>query len=143
MQWVPVHLTFKGFHTLQYRWISSYSEGGYIFWVPVSVRTTSFNVTCRCPFHVHWPCYCNVHIYVVVHFRDSNVVFLSGIESMGRFVTVCLFVSGLKWKSDCSFCWYWWNSWPSLFKLSFHIMHIIIINKFQIHGASVKSQNSC
>ena len=21
---------------------------------------------------------------------------------------------------DCSFCWYWWNCWPSLFKLSFH-----------------------
>ena len=20
----------------------------------------------------------------------------------------------------CSFCWYWWNCWPSLFKLSFH-----------------------
>jgi len=21
---------------------------------------------------------------------------------------------------DCSFCWHWWNCWPSLFKLSFH-----------------------
>ena len=21
---------------------------------------------------------------------------------------------------DCSLCWYWWNCWPSLFKLSFH-----------------------
>jgi len=21
---------------------------------------------------------------------------------------------------DCLFCWYWWNCWPSLFKLSFH-----------------------
>jgi len=21
---------------------------------------------------------------------------------------------------DCSFCWYWWNCWPSLFKLCFH-----------------------
>jgi hypothetical protein len=23
-------------------------------------------------------------------------------------------------RGDCSFCWYWWNCWPSLFKLSFH-----------------------
>jgi hypothetical protein len=21
-------------------------------------------------------------------------------------------------RGDCSFCWYWWNCWPSLFKLS-------------------------
>jgi hypothetical protein len=23
-------------------------------------------------------------------------------------------------KSDFTFCWYWWNCWPPLFKLSFH-----------------------
>ena len=23
-------------------------------------------------------------------------------------------------RGDWSFCWYWWNCWPSLFKLSFH-----------------------
>jgi hypothetical protein len=22
-------------------------------------------------------------------------------------------------RGDCSFCWYWWNCWPSLFCLSF------------------------
>jgi len=21
---------------------------------------------------------------------------------------------------NCYFCWYWWNCWPSLFKLFFH-----------------------
>jgi hypothetical protein len=29
-------------------------------------------------------------------------------------------VSSAKMRNDCSLCWYyWWNSWPSLFKLSF------------------------
>jgi len=23
-------------------------------------------------------------------------------------------------RGHCSFCWYWWNCWPSLFKLSIH-----------------------
>ena len=26
----------------------------------------------------------------------------------------------LRWKVIVLFCWYWWNWWPSLFKLSFH-----------------------
>ena len=25
---------------------------------------------------------------------------------------------------DCSFCWYWWSWWPSLFKISFIIIHL-------------------
>ena len=25
-----------------------------------------------------------------------------------------------KMRGNCCFCWYWFNSWPSLFKLSFH-----------------------
>ena len=29
-------------------------------------------------------------------------------------------VQWVKVKDGCSFCWYWWNCWPSLFKLSFH-----------------------
>jgi hypothetical protein len=28
-------------------------------------------------------------------------------------------------RGDCSFCWYWWNCWPSLFKLSLHNVAII------------------
>ena len=29
-------------------------------------------------------------------------------------------VSSVKMKGNFSFCWYWWNWWPSLFKLSIH-----------------------
>jgi hypothetical protein len=27
---------------------------------------------------------------------------------------------------DCSFCWYWWKCWPSLFKISFHNEHFTV-----------------
>ena len=29
----------------------------------------------------------------------------------------------LEVRGDCSFCWYWRNCWPSLFKLSFHKLY--------------------
>ena len=29
-------------------------------------------------------------------------------------------VQWFEFRGDCLFCWYWWNCWPSLFKLSFH-----------------------
>ena len=29
-------------------------------------------------------------------------------------------VQRVKVRDDCLFCWYWWNCWPSPFKLSFH-----------------------
>ena len=32
---------------------------------------------------------------------------------------------------DCLFCWYWWNSWQSLFKLSFHNFNIKIVFKLR------------
>jgi len=28
-------------------------------------------------------------------------------------------IQGVNVSGDCSFCWYWWNCWPSVFKLSF------------------------
>jgi len=28
-------------------------------------------------------------------------------------------------RGHCSFCCYWWNCWPSLFKLSFHNQNLI------------------
>ena len=31
-------------------------------------------------------------------------------------------IQWVKMRGDCSFCWYWWNCWPSLFNLSFHKM---------------------
>jgi hypothetical protein len=49
------------------------------------------------------------HIFVIVPgFPTSSVV-----------VFMCS-LSLVKMKGDCLFCWYWWNRWPSLFKLSFH-----------------------
>ena len=33
---------------------------------------------------------------------------------------VFLCVQWFEVRGDCSFCWYWLNCWPSLFKLSFH-----------------------
>ena len=48
-------------------------------------------------------------------------------------VRCCLFcVQWVKMKGDCSFCWYWWNCWPSLLSLSFHngrIVTWIILHK--------------
>jgi hypothetical protein len=38
---------------------------------------------------------------------------------------IFLFIFCVQWvkvRGDCSLCWYWWNWWPSLFKLSFHIL---------------------
>ena len=33
---------------------------------------------------------------------------------------VILYVPWVNMRGGCSLCWYWWNCWPSLFKLSFH-----------------------
>ena len=35
------------------------------------------------------------------------------------YVMVFFYVQWFEVRGDCSFCWYWWNCWPSLFKLSF------------------------
>jgi hypothetical protein len=36
-------------------------------------------------------------------------------------VFLCSVMSSGKMRGDCSFCWYRWNWWSSLFKPSFHI----------------------
>ena len=36
------------------------------------------------------------------------------------YVVVFFRVQWVKVRGDNSLCWYWWNCWPSLFKLSFH-----------------------
>ena len=44
-----------------------------------------------------------------------------------RFPVPCVdafFVKRLEVKGGYSFCWYWWNSWPSLFKLLFIWLHL-------------------
>jgi hypothetical protein len=41
---------------------------------------------------------------------------------------VCLFcVLSLEVKGGCLFCRYWWNYWPSLFKLPFHKVMMIVL----------------
>ena len=36
------------------------------------------------------------------------------------YVMVFLCVQWVEVRGDCSFCWYWWHCWTSLFKLVFH-----------------------
>jgi len=36
------------------------------------------------------------------------------------YVVVCFMFKWVEVRGHCSFCWYWWNCWPSLFNLSFH-----------------------
>jgi hypothetical protein len=35
-------------------------------------------------------------------------------------VMVFFYVQWFQVRGDCLFCWYWWNCWSSLYKLSFH-----------------------
>jgi hypothetical protein len=35
-------------------------------------------------------------------------------------ITACFLDIGDIIDHHCLFCWYWWNCWPSLFKLFFH-----------------------
>jgi hypothetical protein len=37
------------------------------------------------------------------------------------------FVQWAEVSGYCSFCWYWWSCWPSLFILSFHNSRAAII----------------
>ena len=49
---------------------------------------------------IHWPCFCTVHVYVVVHFCDS-LVFLTGSECVQfflLFVYICIAVGDLNIK---------------------------------------------
>jgi len=34
--------------------------------------------------------------------------------------SLCCGLLCVEWFEACSFCWYWWNCWQSMFKLSFH-----------------------
>ena len=42
-----------------------------------------------------------------------------------------------KLRGDCLFCWYWWNCWPSLFKLSFHIITLIISRSIRTSNQNI------
>jgi hypothetical protein len=101
----------------------------------------------------HWPCYCTLHVYAVVHFTDSMWSFWVETNLYRWFLIICLYmhcgwrssyqegkvgisstppyfcawiylmffhVQWFKVRGGCSFSWYWWHGWQSLFKLSFH-----------------------
>jgi len=52
----------------------------------------------RLTMSIHWLCYCTVHVYVVIHFRDRTWSFW--VESnMSSFVLVCLFLY-CRWRSN-------------------------------------------
>jgi len=47
---------------------------------------------------IHWPRYCTVHVYVVIHICDSTflyVIFVSESESAGFFFVIVDFISVL------------------------------------------------
>jgi len=54
-------------------------------------------------------------------FISVTFVCLSQARTCISNVTCCgfFYVQWVKVGCDCSFCWHWWNCWPSLFKLSF------------------------
>ena len=52
---------------------------------------------------------------VCINFKNLN----RNIQNLDICFFLCSACS-VKMRGDCSFCWYWWNRWPSLFKLSFH-----------------------
>ena len=47
---------------------------------------------------IHWPCYCTVRVYVVVHFYDSEKSFWVKVN-LCRFFTVCLYLY-CYWRSN-------------------------------------------
>ena len=46
---------------------------------------------------MHWPCYCTVHVHVVIHFYDSVWSFWWG--NLCRFIIVCLYLY-CSWRSN-------------------------------------------
>jgi hypothetical protein len=55
-------------------------------------------------------------------FNPSTLLYLSQARTRISNV-IChdlFYVEWIEVRCDSSFCWYWWNCWPSLFKLSFH-----------------------
>jgi hypothetical protein len=78
------------------------------------------------------------HIYFLFTVRLTNEqvgVFLArrGVQHLVMYCWTCSH-SDYAWpiyhwilSNSCSFCWYWWNCWPSLLKLSFHNQLIFLL----------------
>jgi hypothetical protein len=68
-----------------------------------SRSTTSIHWPCYCTVHVyvviHWPCYCTVHVYVVIHWPCIMLSFWVKVNLCMFFLIVCLFLY-CHWKSN-------------------------------------------
>ena len=54
-------------------------------------------------------------------------------------VFICVHWFGVR--SHCAFCWYWWNCWPSLFKLSFSLsIFLFLFIVFFIDGGNRRNR---
>lgn len=81
------------------------------------------------------PVLCCLFIFVLplkIHYEKENglinrfspAAFMSLSHARSWFsFCICRGLLYVRWcevRGDCTFCWYWWNCWQSLFKLSFH-----------------------
>ena len=62
-----------------------------------------------------------------------------------NYVVIFFSFSDLRWQIvACSFCWYWWNSWPSLFKhflwlhLYIHVHIFLFLTEYSVIKVSNK-----
>jgi len=70
-----------------------------------------------------WSSYQEGRVGIPLSGLTRHILCLSQAKFPMSYVVVCCFVcvQWIKVKGDCSFCWYWGNCWPSLYKVSFHI----------------------
>jgi hypothetical protein len=72
--------------TLQYILVVNWSSHGRLFF-----KTQLFLANSRLTTSVYWPCYCTIHVYVVIHFCDSMWSFCVQ-TNLCRFVIVRLYI---------------------------------------------------
>jgi len=109
--WVEVNCTFVIICLYLYcHWRSSYQEEE--GWEPIN----QFNPAT-------FACLSLVRTWI------SNIIHVC----LGLFYLQCVEI-----RDDCSFCWCWWNCWPSLFKLSFHKVLLWRQNKLLLQIWSVQ-----
>ena len=79
---------------------------------------------------------CLYILYIYCPWRSVNrfnpYIFLYPSQARNGNVICCdpLCVRWVKMRCDYLFCWYWWNWWPSLFKLSYLNILIVVIQMY-------------
>jgi hypothetical protein len=48
--------------------------------------TTYLSTISQLTISIHWPCYCTVYVYIVIHFNDSEWSFKTGRKSVQVFI---------------------------------------------------------